>query len=1419
MSGTSERNPFVGPRPIQQGEALHGRDAEVRELFNQLQARRIVVLHSPSGAGKSSLVHAGLIPRLQQHKFDVWKPIRLNLDLRALAGVPPATNRYLLSAMVSLEDELPAPRRRSPAELAGLDFAAYLDGRPRRKGRADRPRVLLFDQFEEVLTIEPRALAEKRAFFTAIGAALDRGDAWALFIIREDYLAALAPYRDHIPTQLANTFRLDLLGLAGAREAAERLALAGGRSFPAVDQLVRDLATIQVQQPDGSFIAEQGLHVEPVHLQVVGRRMWEAMPEGALSIDAEDIARYADVSTALREYYAQAVQKIAGGDRGVERAIREWVGGTLIVAGLRSQIRQDAGATAGLDNARITALVDSYLVRAEPRVGATWFELSHDRMVEPITRDNQAWEQQNLHPLQVQAQLWERARRPQALLMSAAALTAATAWALDHAALLTPGEQEFLALSQQLRDAEARSRRRQRVFMALLAAVAVVTTTLGALARQLRSEAEAARERARGAAWMGYVRTFASTDPTRALLGLGEVRAPAEVVGWLQETVDTLQQPHATALLQGHRGWVLAAAFSGDGTRVVTASYDGTARVWRVDGDAPPAVLRGHQGPVRSAAFSPDGARVVTASEDRTARVWAADGTGEPVVLAGHPNARTALSASFSPDGRRVLMLSRRGGVRVWDAGGRGLPVDRVQAQRMVSARFGPDGRTILTTAEDGAAWQWSADGSGPGLGFSVLSEADSPDGRSTVIVAQHGPVRVVPRLDRSADPATRDARGIELKNSEGMSTASFGPDGTTVIAANSDYAWEWNADGSGERRFLRAIPEVDPDGVPLEVVRRAALLRPNPGWGFGVFVGEVPLEGAADPMYSATYSADGARVVTVRKGLARLWRADGEGPPVTVARGGVLAATFSRDGERVMTFSADEGGGNSVEVWDTVWGDAASDFAGHGGPLSATFGVEGKRVMTFSAEAEDDHAIQVWDADVGPARPAALLRGHRDTVSSAIFSPDGRRGLTTARDGAVRVWDLDGERFAGRALAADSPVKWAAFSADGRRVATVAADHAVQVWDADGGGPQRTLVLPGPAPTDAVMVASLDPGGRRVATGGAGTAAWVWDVDGGAAPTRLAAADGHDPRTSIVLWATFSPDGGRILTSAWASERPVVRVWDARGGRGPVTLAGHTGVVQAGAFRGDGQRVVTGSDDATARVWRLDDGGEAIVLAGHLGPIRSVAFSPDGRRVLTGSDDATARLWDLDGGFVALTEHHRPVYSAAFSPDGRYVLTASEDGRAVVWSAAGERLAILEAYKQPVSWAAFAPDGERVITASAGGVALIWSVDGSGAPLTLRGHQGAVNWAAFHPDGAHVVTASDDHSARLWTLDVAALQEVVATASSGCVLAEDRVQFLGDSRLEACEAFAACERAHGRTGPARAHDGSWVDWPRCRAP
>ncbi|MFL5803456.1 MAG: hypothetical protein ACJ8CR_17155, partial [Roseiflexaceae bacterium] len=80
VSEAAPPNPYIGPRSFQTGETLYGRDREIRELLGLLIAERIVLLHSPSGAGKTSLVQAALIPRLQEQDFTVLPVMRISLD-------------------------------------------------------------------------------------------------------------------------------------------------------------------------------------------------------------------------------------------------------------------------------------------------------------------------------------------------------------------------------------------------------------------------------------------------------------------------------------------------------------------------------------------------------------------------------------------------------------------------------------------------------------------------------------------------------------------------------------------------------------------------------------------------------------------------------------------------------------------------------------------------------------------------------------------------------------------------------------------------------------------------------------------------------------------------------------------------------------------------------------------------------------------------------------------------------------------------------------------------------------------------------------------------------------------------------------------------------------------------------------------
>jgi WD40 repeat protein len=161
--------------------------------------------------------------------------------------------------------------------------------------------------------------------------------------------------------------------------------------------------------------------------------------------------------------------------------------------------------------------------------------------------------------------------------------------------------------------------------------------------------------------------------------------------------------------LEGHQGWVTSASFCADGTHVVTASRDKTARVWDLRGPRPTFVaLEGHQGPVHSASFSAGGTHVVTTSEDKTARVW--DLRGERptfVALEGHQG--TVYSAAFSVDGTHVVTASQDNTARVWDLHGERPSFVALEGHQgwVRSASFSPDGTHVVTASYDGTARVW----------------------------------------------------------------------------------------------------------------------------------------------------------------------------------------------------------------------------------------------------------------------------------------------------------------------------------------------------------------------------------------------------------------------------------------------------------------------------------------------------------------------------------------------------------------------------------------------------------------------------------------------------------------------------------------------------------------------------------------
>ena len=653
-----------------------------------------------------------------------------------------------------------------------------------------------------------------------------------------------------------------------------------------------------------------------------------------------------------------------------------------------------------------------------------------------------------------------------------------------------------------------------------------------------------------------------------------------------------------------------SAQFSPDGRRVVTASSDGTARVWDAQTGQPLTHPLKHAAGANSAQFSPNGLRVVTASADHTARVWDAQ-TGQPVT---DPlkHANEVKFAQFSPDGRRVVTASADATARVWDAQ-TGQPVtEPLKHEGPVGcAQFSPDGQRVVTASYDNTARVWDAKTGQPVAeplkhANEVRSARFSPDGQRVVTGSLDGTARVWDA--RTGLPLTE-----ALKHAAGVSAAQFSPDGQRVVTASDDKtARVWDA-GTGQ-------PLTDP--------------LKHKGY-----------------VASAQFSPDGQRVVTASwDNTARVWDAQ-TGQPLTEPLRHSLyvhSAEFSPDGRSVLTASED----GTARVWEAPPGPFLTRPLRHAAQVrSAQFSPNGQRIVTAS----HDFTARVWDAQTGQALTPPLT--HKDNVTSAQFSPDGQRVVTISCDSTARVWDAQTGQPVTPPLQHKGEVRSAAFSPDGQRVVTGSLDGTARVWDARTGQPLGQPF----EHAHGVNSVQFSPDGQRVVTASDDQTARVWDARTGQPLTEPLQHKGY------VRSARFSPDGQRVVTASWDR---TARVWDAQTGQPLAELRGHSERVDFAEFSPDGRKVVTASWDRTARVWDAQTGRPLTPPLKHESVVWSARFSPDGQRVATASVDATAQVWDARTGrpVTEPLKHGHTVVSAQFSPDGQRLATASDDQTARIW-------------------------------------------------------------------------------------------------------------------------------------------------------
>lgn len=860
-----------------------------------------------------------------------------------------------------------------------------------------------------------------------------------------------------------------------------------------------------------------------------------------------------------------------------------------------------------------------------------------------------------------------------------------------------------------------------------------------------------------------------------------------------ETTPDGFKGPPDDELKDG----VLSVTFSRDGSKLLTSSYDKTARLWDVKSGRQLQIYKGHSWFVWSAAFSPDESQIVTASQDGSVIIWNTESATRLKQFLEHQG--PVYSAAFAPDGKHVVtggydkkvlvwqprdvpafnlrklaakgVKSEEGKVQAADEEDKNTEVDRVPVLSLEghggpvrSVSFSADGKLVLSGSHDNSVKVWDAETGKTlktlhGHGSWVRACRFSPDDR-IVLSASHDKKAMLWNI---ADYRELRVLGRVLQgHGDAVLAASFDQAGDSIVTASRDRTartWDFST-GAASRTFREGHELLASNAVFFrdgKQVLTAAVDNTVRFWDVtsGTQIARLDKTGRAAALALAP---SGKRILTGSdEKTAKLWDAETkelikELKESHKSKYEVTAVAISPDEKWLLTADAN---GRGI-LWNAETLEVTHRLQSHTGKVTAAiFLPDSSRLLTASS----DKTVAQWDVASGKEILPKVLT-HPDAVVALALVPSrhsgARQALTSCTDGKVRLWDLEKAQVVGTlSMPSDEMVNAVAASSDGRLALTVQSDEKVKVvrlWDLEA---LREIKVPQGkdllgafldfSSTRGIQLSTaiFSPDGDSVLTVG-GNEARLWDRQ------KASELISFSPN-GIVAAAGFSPDASRIVTGSWDN---AARVWDAKTGVSILKLEGHDSAVNSAVYSPDGTLILTSSNDRTAMLWEAATGKLVRKLKGHTDQVRSAVFSADGNQILTASNDKTARLWLTETAQeVGRFEGHKStVMSAVFSADGKKIVTGSEDNTARVWDIETRKMLLsLEGHTAPVASVVFLPDGQRVLTGSQDNTAKLWDAVTGKEVLTLKGHVREVTCVNVSKNGRYVITGSRDGTAIVW--------------------------------------------------------------------
>ncbi|MGH3709596.1 MAG: helix-turn-helix domain-containing protein [Pseudonocardiaceae bacterium] len=1149
---SSEICPYPGLISFGLPEArwFFGRAQATSDVISQLDARRgeggLLAVVAPSGAGKSSLLAAGLIPALAGGAL---------LDSRAWPVVLTTPGAHPLSALAAGVAERTGA---DPADAAAATadperLAAFLTravvGHGGKPGETSISAwgVLIVDQFEEIFT-ECQQETERHAFITALCTAAQSAAVLVVLGVRADFYGRCLAY-PALLSALRSPVALGPMSAGQLREIITGPAETEGLQVELglVELLLRDLG---VTDYPGSNAPGYDPGALPLLAHAL-RATWQQRNGRTLTVAAYQRTGgiWQGIATTAERAYTQLSppeQRIA------QQLLLRLVQVDTHTEALRHRIPRERLRHALPAPAEATEKILETFARARLLTFDTnSVEITHEallrawpRLADWITADRAGL---RIHQqLSEAADAWDADDRDPALVYRGSRLAITQGWATGpgRKAQLSALEQDYLQASINQKHHEQHAQRRAtrlRVLASVMAIFLVMALLAGSIILHLYREVEKERLRASAAELAVTSNLMAATRPYDAML----LAVAAWKLAQLPEGRSALlsaQSQYLVGQLTGHTEVINIATFSPNGQILATGSDDKTVRLWDVASHHEIATLQSLQspGPIQDAEFSPDGHTLATTSTSAV-QLWNVAAPHRPSSLGYLSGARstTLNAARFSHDGRILAISSVGDTVGLWDAASQGqIATLPDHTGRITKVVFSPVDRILATGSDDGTVRLWNVTNPkqptlvGPPLMTGSLTKmVFSLDGRTLATASNDGAVRLWNVANHQ--PIT----SLMTDHTVSVNSVAFSPDGHRLATGGNDGTTRlWDVDTHqllvtlrGHRGNIFSVA-FNHDG---HTVATAGIDRVVRLWDTG---GPIFIPPSTTIGQDVALSPDGRTLATVGvDGTASLWVVATHQPivpPMTDRTGSVSAVAFSPDGHTLATGSHD----GTTRLWDLA---NPTQLTPLGPPLTGDTSLSPVNALVFSHDGNTlattstvDGIARLWNVS-NPVHPTPLglplgplLTSQKlpKTINKMVFSPDDQILLTAGDDGKVRRWQKDTGQFIDELSIAPlfpgerfSPV---AFSSDGPTLATTNGDdNTTELWHiGNGGTPMATLT----SHTGPINAAAFSKNGDFLVTMSADHTVRFWDLEPGHVIDRLCHIIGA---TSQADWERLIPD------------------------------------------------------------------------------------------------------------------------------------------------------------------------------------------------------------------------------------------------------------------------------------------------------